>query len=36
VARAALRTLGPSRRNTEAESVAEIGRRATVEFASID
>nr|WP_307665987.1 FAD/NAD(P)-binding protein [Streptomyces sp. V1I1] len=36
VARAALRTLGPSRRSTEAESVVEIGRRATVELASID
>ncbi|MFF4233746.1 FAD/NAD(P)-binding protein [Streptomyces sp. NPDC001820] len=36
VARAALRTLGTSPRNTEAEPVAEIDRRPTVELASID
>ncbi|HZX39757.1 MAG TPA: FAD-binding protein, partial [Streptomyces sp.] len=36
VARAALRTLGTSRRKTEAESMPEIARRPTVELASID
>ncbi|MFC4609924.1 FAD/NAD(P)-binding protein [Streptomyces maoxianensis] len=36
VARAALRTLGTSHRNTEAEPVAEIDRQPTVELASID
>nr|WP_308312948.1 FAD/NAD(P)-binding protein [Streptomyces sp. ISL-1] len=36
VARAALRMLGTSHRNTEAEPVAEIDRQPTVELASID